>query len=139
VHFLTAGYIPAKQFKTPGNFCLNTASDPPQQQQNEYDQKDQSNSAAGIGSPTLTVAPCGQGSDEQNDQYDYQDNSHGVPPLISIYPLYFPISVLRDPISDTIVWDNSLRFSAKTFIRMMTRIIQMVFATNLPATEKNKS
>jgi|OpeIllAssembly_1097287.scaffolds.fasta_scaffold1068966_1 hypothetical protein len=60
---------------------LNPASDPPQQQQNEYDQKDQANPAAGIGSPTLTVAPCGQGSDEENDQNDYQDNSHGIPPL----------------------------------------------------------
>jgi hypothetical protein len=78
--------------------CLDTASDPPQQQQNKYDQKDQSDSAAGIRSPTFTVAPGGQGADEQNGQNDYQDNSHDIPPLISLYPLYFPTIFLISPI-----------------------------------------
>jgi len=39
-----------------------------------------------------------------------------------------------EPISDAIVWDSSLRFSAKTIIRMKTRIMQIVFASGKPTT-----
>jgi hypothetical protein len=37
-----------------------------------------------------------------------------------------------EPIRETIAWDSSLRFSERTFIRMMTRIMQIVFANGLP-------
>ena len=37
-----------------------------------------------------------------------------------------------EPISEAIVWDNSLRFSERTFIRMMTRIMPKAFANGLP-------
>jgi len=43
-----------------------------------------------------------------------------------------------EPISNAIVWDSSLRFSARTFIRMMTRIMQIVFANGLPTTGKKQ-
>ena len=45
-----------------------------------------------------------------------------------------PFSVLMEPIREAIVWDSSLRFSARTLIRMMTRIMQIVFANGLPTT-----
>jgi hypothetical protein len=41
-----------------------------------------------------------------------------------------------EPIRDAIVWDSSLRFSERTFIRVMTRIIEVVFAKGLPTTGK---
>jgi len=49
-----------------------------------------------------------------------------------------PFSVLMEPISEAIVWDSSLRFSERTFIRMMTRIMQIVFANGLPTTGRNQ-
>jgi hypothetical protein len=39
-----------------------------------------------------------------------------------------------EPIREAIVWDSSLRFSERTFIRMMTTIMQIVFANGLPTT-----
>jgi hypothetical protein len=41
---------------------------------------------------------------------------------------------LTDGTSYAIVWDSSLRFSARTFMRMMTRITQIVLANGLPTT-----
>jgi hypothetical protein len=38
--------------------------------------------------------------------------------------------------NDAIVWDSSLRCSARTFIRMMTMITTIVFANGLPETRK---
>ena len=67
--------------------CLKATSKPPQQYQDEQDQEDQSDSAAGIRSPGLTVAPGGQGADEQKDQDNDQDDSHNIFLLFS-----FPIS-----------------------------------------------
>ena len=58
--------------------CLKATSDSPEQQQNDQDQEDQSDSAAGIRPPGLTVAPGGQGADEQKDQDDDQDDSHDI-------------------------------------------------------------
>ncbi len=58
--------------------CLKAPSDSPQQQQNDQDQEDQSDSATGIGSPGLTVAPGGQGANEQKNQDDDQDDSHDI-------------------------------------------------------------
>ena len=58
--------------------CLKATSDSPHQQQDDQNQKDQSDSAAGIGSPGLTVAPGGQDADEHEDQNDDQDESHDI-------------------------------------------------------------
>jgi len=49
-----------------------------------------------------------------------------------------PFSVLSEPIRDAIVWHSSTRFSARTFIRMMTRIMPIVLANGLPKPEKSK-
>ena len=57
---------------------LKATSDSPQQQENDQDQEDQSDYAAGIGSPGLTVAPGGQDANEQKDQDDDQDDSHDI-------------------------------------------------------------
>ena len=46
---------------------------------------------------------------------------------------YYP-SLLMEPISEAIVWENSLRFSARTFIRMKTRIMQILVASGEPTT-----
>jgi hypothetical protein len=43
-----------------------------------------------------------------------------------------------DPISNAIVGDSSLRFSARTFIRMMARIMQIVFASGKPTAGKRQ-
>jgi hypothetical protein len=40
-----------------------------------------------------------------------------------------------EPDSDAIVCDNSMRFSERTFIRMITRIIKIIIANCLPITE----
>jgi hypothetical protein len=37
-----------------------------------------------------------------------------------------------EPVSDAIVCDSSMRFSGRTFIRMVTRIIEIIFANRLP-------
>ena len=66
--------------------CLKATSNPPQQYQNEQDQENQSDSAAGIRSPGLTVAPGGQGADEQKDQDNDQDDSHDIF-LLSSFPI----------------------------------------------------
>ncbi len=50
---------------------LKFTSDSPQQQQDDQGQKDQSDSAAGIGSPGLTVAPGGHGAGKQDDSHDF--------------------------------------------------------------------
>ena len=50
-----------------------------------------------------------------------------------------PFSVRMGPIREAIVWDSSLRFSGRTFIRMMTRIMQMVVASGLPRSGKGKN
>ncbi|MBM4332646.1 MAG: hypothetical protein FJ117_15765 [Deltaproteobacteria bacterium] len=47
---------------------------------------------------------------------------------------WHPFSVLMELIREEIVWDSSLRFSARTLIRMMTRIMQIVSANGLPTT-----
>ena len=47
--------------------CLKATSDSAQQQQDDQNQEDQSDSAAGIGSPGLTVVPGGQDADEHED------------------------------------------------------------------------
>jgi len=39
-----------------------------------------------------------------------------------------------ESISETTVWENSLRFSARTFIRMKTRIMQILVASGEPTT-----
>ena len=44
-------------------------------------------------------------------------------------------TLLMEPDSEAIVCDNSMRFSERTFIRMITRIIQIVFASGLPTAE----
>lgn len=49
-----------------------------------------------------------------------------------------PFSVLMEPVSKTIVCDSSLHSPGGTFIRMMTRIIQVVFANGMPTTEENQ-
>ena len=52
---------------------------------------------------------------------------------------WHPFSVLMEPIKEPIVCDSSLRFSERTFIRMMTTIIKIVFANGLPTTGKIRS
>jgi len=69
------------------HILISGSSKPPQQYQDEQDQEDQSDSAAGIRSPGLTMAPGGQGADEQKDQDNDQDDSHDIFLLFS-----FPIS-----------------------------------------------
>jgi len=49
-----------------------------------------------------------------------------------------PFSVLREPISDAIVWGSSFRFSARALIRMMTRIMQIAFANGLPTARERQ-
>jgi len=39
-----------------------------------------------------------------------------------------------EPIREVIVWDSSLRFSPKTFMRMITRIMQVATANGRPTT-----
>jgi hypothetical protein len=41
-----------------------------------------------------------------------------------------------EPVSDAIVCDNSMRFSEKTFIPMITRIIRKVIANGLPSAKR---
>jgi hypothetical protein len=52
---------------------------------------------------------------------------HDVPPIGFRFDYWAGIpspSLWRDPIREAIVWDSSLLFSSRTFIRMMTRIMQ---------------
>jgi hypothetical protein len=44
-----------------------------------------------------------------------------------------------EPIREAIVWDNSLRFSERTFIRMVTMIMKIVYANGQPTTGKIRS
>jgi hypothetical protein len=44
-----------------------------------------------------------------------------------------------EPDSEAIVCDNSMRFSERTSIRMMIRIMQIVFANDLPTAGKIRS
>jgi hypothetical protein len=44
-----------------------------------------------------------------------------------------------EPDSEAIVCDNSMRFSERSSIRMMTRIMQIVFANALPTAGKIRS
>jgi hypothetical protein len=41
-------------------------------------------------------------------------------------------------ISETTVWDNSLRFSARTFIRVLSRIMQILTASGKPTAGKRQ-
>jgi len=43
-----------------------------------------------------------------------------------------------EPYSEAIDCDNSLRFSEKTFICMMIRIVRIVFANGLPTAAKRQ-
>jgi hypothetical protein len=45
----------------------------------------------------------------------------------------------RKPVSDAIVYDNSLRFSARIFIRMMVWIMQTGLANGLPIAGKKQA
>ena len=45
-------------------------------------------------------------------------------------------SILTESISEAIAWYRSWRFSERTFIRMMTRIIRIVIASGLPTSER---
>jgi len=51
-------------------------------------------------------------------------------------PRWHPFSFLIEPISEVKVCGNSLSFSERTFIRMMTRIMQIVIANPLPTASK---
>jgi len=66
--------------------CLNPTSDSPEQKQDDQNQEDQSDSAAGIRSPGFAMGPGGQGADEQEDQDDDQDDSHDIF-LLSSFPI----------------------------------------------------
>jgi hypothetical protein len=44
-----------------------------------------------------------------------------------------------EPGSEAIDCDNSMRFSERTFIRVMTKIIKPIIASGLPTTGENKS
>jgi len=72
--------------------CLKATSDSAQQQQDDQNQEDQSDSAAGIGSPGLTVAPSGQGAHEKKDQDDDQDDSHDFFLLSSFLKSRIPVN-----------------------------------------------
>ncbi len=63
-------------------YGLTSSSYPPKQQQDEQDQKDQSESAAGVVSPTLTVWPCRKCSDQHEDQDDKQYGTHDCSPFL---------------------------------------------------------
>jgi hypothetical protein len=41
-----------------------------------------------------------------------------------------------EPDSEAIVCDNSMRFSERTFIRIITKIIKIVIANGLPIAER---
>jgi hypothetical protein len=47
-----------------------------------------------------------------------------------------PFSVLMEPVREAIISDSSLHFSERTFIRMLTRIMQIVSANGLPTNGK---
>jgi len=64
--------------------------------------------------------------------------SEGKGGLFYVRPAGMSFSLLRDPVSNAIVWDSSSRFSARTFIRIMTRIMQIVVARGLPTIGKKK-
>jgi hypothetical protein len=57
--------------------------------------------------------------------------------LIFRRDIYFGFSI-KEPVSDTIIGDSSWCFSAKTCIRMMTRIMQTASAIGLPTTGKSQ-
>ena len=61
--------------------CAKISSDLPKEQQNDQNQKDQSESAAGIVSPALAVRPGGQCADKYEDQNDDQYCEHVFPPF----------------------------------------------------------
>jgi hypothetical protein len=50
-----------------------------------------------------------------------------------------PSSVLMETVNIAIVWDSSIRFPAKTFLRMMARTVQYVIASGLPMSERTLS
>src|SRR3954469_1363728 len=53
-------------------------SNPAHEQQQDHDQQDEPDAAAGDVAPLATVRPGGDGADEQKDQHDDQDGSeHG--------------------------------------------------------------
>ena len=49
-----------------------------------------------------------------------------------------PFSVLGKPIGNAIVWDSPKRFSARTFIRTVTRIMQILVASGKPTTGESQ-
>ena len=48
---------------------------------------------------------------------------------------WYPFYILMEPDSEAIVCDNFIRFSERTLIRMMTKIIRSVIASGLPIAE----
>src|SRR5579863_10732958 len=50
------------------------SSENPQEHQHDNDQQDQAEAAAGVISPSATVGPCRECSDQQEDQNDDQDD-----------------------------------------------------------------
>lgn len=65
--------------------CSKISSDPPKEQQYEQDQKDQSESAAGIVSPVPAVRPGGKNANQHKDQDDKQYGSHNFSPFTLLY------------------------------------------------------
>jgi hypothetical protein len=65
------------------------ASDPPHQQQDDHNQKNQSKSTAGIVSPAFTVRPSGQCADEDEYQNNDQYRTHVFLPFFLLLFLKF--------------------------------------------------
>src|SRR4030042_2486976 len=61
--------------------CYKISSDPPKEQQDDQNQKDQSESAAGIVSPAPAVRPGGENANQHEDQDDNQYSSHYISPF----------------------------------------------------------
>ena len=62
--------------------CTKLTSDPPQQHQDDQNQKNQSKSTAGIVSPALTVRPGRQCANQDDNQNNDQDSTHVLSPFL---------------------------------------------------------
>jgi hypothetical protein len=74
-------------------------SDPPHQQQDDHNQKNQSKSTAGIVSPAFTVRPGGQCADEDEYQNNDQYRTHVFPPFLFRISSFMIILLLAEVVA----------------------------------------
>jgi hypothetical protein len=79
--------------------CPQVSSELPKEQQDDQNQKDQSDSSAGIVSPALAVRPGGQCADKHKDQNDEKYCTHVIPPFLYLdrVPEYALRLAAREP------------------------------------------